>query len=277
MCALRTEMSKKQLWACPFHICLSNCPPCLFVTCLDFLLTVGPRVWKLMFFCSPAQRKCRHWYIKLIYFCYLPRLVECSPQIIYDIGTKILYFQCFVTTDMFLFCKPIIFSGNCRICRDLAFGSVKTRFKAILKNWIFRPRSTFSWTFAPGGRLRYEAYNVFTFLIYIYITFTFTLLFFMGFFTTRNLAQYPHRSALQAPYFACAEIWWIAMFLAYQRASRPYKRLVFDDFTFFKLYIFFKMTILIPSPPRSYRHLAGVRYNISFVTELSRPPGAKVK
>ena len=44
-----------------------------------------------------------------------------------------IYFQCFVTTDMFLFCKPIIFSGNCRICRDLAFGSVKTRFKAILK------------------------------------------------------------------------------------------------------------------------------------------------
>ena len=54
-------------------------------------------------------------------------------RLIYDIGTKILYFQCFVTTDMFLFCKPIFFSGNCRICRDLAFGSVKTRFKAILK------------------------------------------------------------------------------------------------------------------------------------------------
>ena len=50
------------------------------------------------------------------------------------------------------------------------------------------------------------------------------------------------------------------MFLAYQRASRPYKRLVFDDFTFFNFYIFFKITILIPSPPRSYRHLAGVRY-----------------
>ena len=56
---------------------------------------------------------------------------------IYDIGTKILYFQCFVTTDMFLFCKPIFFSGNCRICRDLAFGSGKTRFKAILKKQDF--------------------------------------------------------------------------------------------------------------------------------------------
>ena len=156
----------------PVPYFLSNCPPCFFVRCPGLFLTFGPRVWRLMFFCSPAQRKCRHWYIKLIYFCYLPRLVECSPQIIYDIGTKILYFQCFVTTDMFLFCKPIFFSGNCRICRDLAFGSVKTRFKAILKNWIFRPRSTFSWTFAPRGRLRYEAYNVFTFLIYIYITFT---------------------------------------------------------------------------------------------------------
>ena len=48
----------------------------------------------------------------------------------------------------------------------------------------------------------------------------------------------PVPSALQAPYFACAEIWLIAMFLAYQRASRPYKRLVFDDFTFFIFYIF---------------------------------------
>ena len=73
--------------------------------------------------------------------------------------------------------------------RDLAFGSVKTRFKAILKSWIFRsrstfrPRFTFSWTFAPGGRLSYEAYNVFTFtlhlhlylLIYIYIYITFLI------------------------------------------------------------------------------------------------------
>ena len=60
--------------------------------------------------------------------------------------TKILYFQCFVTTDMFLFCKPIFFSGNYRIFRDLAFGSVKTRFKAFwdifskicMRPWIRR-------------------------------------------------------------------------------------------------------------------------------------------
>ena len=63
---------------------------------------------------------------------------------IYDIGTKIIFVQCFVITDMFSFCKPIIFSGNCRICRDLAFGSVKTRFKAILKKLDFSVQIDFS-------------------------------------------------------------------------------------------------------------------------------------
>ena len=29
-------------------------------------------------------------------------------KVIYNIGTEILYFQCFVTTDMFLFSKSII-------------------------------------------------------------------------------------------------------------------------------------------------------------------------
>ena len=98
---------------------------------------------------------------------------------LYDIGTKNLYVQCFVTTGMFLFCKSIFFSGMCRIFRDLAFGSIKTRFKGFwdifskicVRPWIRRNR--FYWTFAPGGRLSYEAYNVFTCLIYIYITFTF--------------------------------------------------------------------------------------------------------
>ena len=61
-----------------------------------------------------------------------------------DIGTEILYFQCFVTTDMFLFCKPIIFSGNCCVFRDLAFGSVKTRFKAISKKLDFSAQIVFS-------------------------------------------------------------------------------------------------------------------------------------
>ena len=63
----------------------------------------------------------------------------------------------------FCFANPIFVSGICRIFRDLAFGSVKTRFKAfwdlILKNCI-RPwirKLHFSWTFAPGWRLSYEA------------------------------------------------------------------------------------------------------------------------
>ena len=140
---------EKKLGACPVHVFFLRCPACFFVRCPGVFLTFGPRVWRLMFFCSPAQRKCRHWYIKLIYFCYLPRLVECSPQIIYDIGTTILYFQCFVTTDMFLFCKPIFFSRNCRICRDLAFGSVKTRFKAILQKLYFSAQIDFFMNFCP--------------------------------------------------------------------------------------------------------------------------------
>ena len=76
----------------------------------------------------------------------LPRSgnVRCCPQNeIYDIGTDNLYFQCFVTTDMFLFCKPILYSGNCRIFRDLAFGNVKTRFKAILKKLDFSAQIDF--------------------------------------------------------------------------------------------------------------------------------------
>ena len=72
-----------------------------------------------------------------------PRKMD-KPLQIYDIGTDILYFQCFVTTDMVLFCKPIFFSGNCRIYRDLAFGSVKTRFKAILKKLFFSAQIDFS-------------------------------------------------------------------------------------------------------------------------------------
>ena len=63
---------------------------------------------------------------------------------IYDIGSNILFVQCFVTTVMFLFRKPIFVRGNCRICRDLAFGSVKTRFKAILKNLLFSAQIDFS-------------------------------------------------------------------------------------------------------------------------------------
>ena len=57
----------------------------------------------------------------------------CNREL-YDIGTNILYFLCFVTTDMFLFSISIISEDLESSRRDLAFGSVKTRFKAILKN-----------------------------------------------------------------------------------------------------------------------------------------------
>ena len=68
---------------------------------------------------------------------------------IYDIGTEILYFQCFVITDMLLFCKPILFSGNGRIVRDLSFGSIKTRFKAILKKLDFSAQIDFFMNSCP--------------------------------------------------------------------------------------------------------------------------------
>ena len=56
---------------------------------------------------------------------------------IYDIGTTFLYFQCFVTTDMFLFSISIIPEDLESSRRDLAFASVKTRFQATLKNVDF--------------------------------------------------------------------------------------------------------------------------------------------
>ena len=73
--------------------------------------------------------------------------------------------------------------------RALAFGSVKTRFKAIFEKLDFSAKICFFHELLPpGGRLSYEAYNVFNILylrlhyiyitlylhyIYIYITFTF--------------------------------------------------------------------------------------------------------
>ena len=63
---------------------------------------------------------------------------------IYDIETKILYFQCFVTTGMFLFSISIIPEDLESSRQDLAFDSVKTRFKAILK------KSNFGFGFACG-------------------------------------------------------------------------------------------------------------------------------
>ena len=60
--------------------------------------------------------------------------------------------------------------------RALAFGSVKTRFKAIFEKLEFSAKICFFHELLPpGGRLSYEAYNVFNMFFYIYIIFTFTL------------------------------------------------------------------------------------------------------
>ena len=58
-----------------------------------------------------------------------------NPEhVIYDIGTEILMFHCFATKMLKSFCKSIIFSGIESSRRDLAFYSIKTRFKALFKN-----------------------------------------------------------------------------------------------------------------------------------------------
>ena len=97
---------------------------------------------------------------------------------------------------MFLFCKPIIFSVNCRICRDLAFGSVKTRFKAILKMLDFSAQIDFSvqidffMNFCPWRATKLRSLSCrslkipwiymfidirFTFRFHLHFKFTFTL------------------------------------------------------------------------------------------------------
>ena len=81
----------------------------------------------------------------------------CNREI-YDIGAKILYFQCFVTTDMFLFSISIIPEDLETSRRDLAFGSVKTRFKAILKksNFVLGfACGHLSWSFSNQNKLWY--------------------------------------------------------------------------------------------------------------------------
>ena len=57
-----------------------------------------------------------------------------NPEhVIYDIGTEIIMFHCFATKMLKSFCKSIIFSGIESSRRDLAFYSIKTRFKALFK------------------------------------------------------------------------------------------------------------------------------------------------
>ena len=116
----------------------------MFLFCKPIFFSGICRIFRDLAFGSVKTRFKTFWYIFSKSWPRAPRPQVTATCCLYDIGTKILYFQCFVTTDMFLFCKPIILSGNCRIFRDLAFGSVKTRFKAILKKTVFSAQIDFS-------------------------------------------------------------------------------------------------------------------------------------
>ena len=66
-----------------------------------------------------------------------------SKKAIYDIGTEILFLHCFATTDMFLFCKKLIFSEFATHWPPDKDFLVKTPFWAIIgktqkfvKTWI---------------------------------------------------------------------------------------------------------------------------------------------
>ena len=61
----------------------------------------------------------------------------CSLQIIYNIGTKILYETCFATKMLFLFCKSMIPVRFCTILPLHSCAGIKTRFKALFKKLHF--------------------------------------------------------------------------------------------------------------------------------------------
>ena len=75
---------------------------------------------------------CIYNYIVYIIILFIS-LYRFFAKAIYHIGTEILYFQCFVTTDMFLFSKSIIPEDLSTDWRVLKPAGVKRRFKAILK------------------------------------------------------------------------------------------------------------------------------------------------
>ena len=69
-----------------------------------------------------------------------------------------MFSQCFVTTDLFLFSIAIIPENLESSRRDLTFGSVKTRFKPILRksNFLFGfACGHLSWSFSNQNRLWY--------------------------------------------------------------------------------------------------------------------------
>ena len=73
---------------------------------------------------------------------------RCYKNVIYDIGTKILIFQCFCIMENHIFSNSIFFRGIGSIFRALSFGTIKTRFKAFwdiflkicMRTWIRRLR-----------------------------------------------------------------------------------------------------------------------------------------
>ena len=68
---------------------------------------------------------------------------------IYDIGAKIIYFQCFVTTDMFLFYKPYFLAEIAAFVEILLLAMSKHVLKRSQKSWTFLPRFTFFMNFCP--------------------------------------------------------------------------------------------------------------------------------
>ena len=95
------------------------------------------------------------------------------------LGPKFYIFSVLSPRICFCFANAYFLAGSTAFFEILLLAVSKHGLKRSKKSWIFDPDRLFgpgllfSWTFAPGGRLSDEAYNVFTLLIYVYITFTF--------------------------------------------------------------------------------------------------------
>ena len=126
------------------------------------------------------------------------------------LGPKFYNFNVLSPRICFCFVNPYILAdiaaNHLHHCNPVSKHDLKPSGTFFVQN-LYATLASQVTDFAPGGRLN-------------------------GDLAWRNLAQYQHRSALHAPYFACVEIWYLPMFLTYQRASRPYKRIVFEVFSF---------------------------------------------
>ena len=81
-------------------------------------------------------------------------------QIIYDIGTDIFFFIVLSPKMLFLLCKSIIFSGIESSRRDLAFYSIKTRFKTLFKSDIFGFAGGVSMDFCSERATKLRLFNL---------------------------------------------------------------------------------------------------------------------